>query len=279
MTTDNIRKKWPIAVFDSGLGGLSVLGEIMALLPSESFLYLADSYNCPYGSRPADETVTLVLRHMDFLMACRCKLVVVACNTVTAIAIDRLRATYPVQFIGMEPALKPACRMTRTRKIGILATENTFNGRLYRQTHQKYAAGIDVFVQPGFGLVELVEANAHKGPQALSLIEKYICPMLEHHVDTIVLGCTHYPFFRHLIHQIAGDRVQVVDPSRAVAARTAEVLSRSGLLADSGNSPDRTLFTSGDPGVAEAVLSNVIKQPFRIMQLAPVAEDLPARQA
>lgn len=257
----------PIAVFDSGLGGLSVLREIMAILPLEPVRYLADSRNCPYGSRPVEETTALARAHIEFLLSLSCKLVVVACNTITAAAIDILRREYSVPFIGMEPALKPACRQTRTGRIGILATENTFNGKLFQQTYEKYAKGIQVYVQPGYGLVELVEANEHRSRKAYELMKKYLAPMMENGVDTLVLGCTHYPFLTPVIRDITGDTVHIIDPAGAVAVQTCRVLKESGLMSGNRIPPDHILFTSGSPHTARTVLSSITDRPFDVVTL------------
>ncbi|MBU8910469.1 MAG: glutamate racemase, partial [Desulfobacterales bacterium] len=213
-------QKHPIGIFDSGVGGLSVLKEIRKLLPCESINYFGDSGNCPYGSKTKDEAFSLARKNIKFLLKRNCKLIVIACNTVTAVAIDSFRSEYKIPFVGMEPALKPAAIQTKSKKIGILATENTFNGRLYKQTFEKYADGIEVFVQPGDGLVELVEKGAQNSEEAKKLLEKYLLPMLQKGTDTIVLGCTHYPFFKEMIKKITKNSVAIIDPGDAVAIQT-----------------------------------------------------------
>lgn len=258
----------PVAVFDSGLGGLSVLTQIVKYLPFESVYYLADSQNCPYGSRSADETIFLAKKHIDFLIRLNCKMVVIACNTITATAIDILRKEYSIPFIGMEPALKPAALNTRTGKIGILATENTFKGKLYQQTFEKFATQIDVFVQPGFGLVELVESNQHKSREADVLIEKYLAPMIDHGVDTIVLGCTHYPFFMESIRKLTGDRINVINPAMAVAAHARRILDTYSLLSDPLHVPDYVFYTSGSIPIAKTILSEVMDCRFDFVSLS-----------
>lgn len=257
----------PVAVFDSGLGGLSVLTQIIRHLPAESIVYLADSRNCPYGSRPLDETIFLAKKNIDFLVHQHCKMVVVACNTITAAAIDVLRKDYPIPFIGMEPALKPAAKNTRTGKIGVLATENTFKGRLYQQTYEKFAIGVDVFVQPGLGLVELVESNQHTGAKAEALIDQYLTPMMEQGVDTIVLGCTHYPFFMESILRVTKNQVRIINPADAVAAHTKRVLEESCLSAEDVHIPEYVFYTSGNIPMAKTILSQIIDQPFEFSYL------------
>ncbi len=254
----------PIGIFDSGVGGLSVLREIRKQLPAESILYFADSGNCPYGSRSEGQVLNLARRKIKFLLDRECKLVVIACNTVTAVAIAALRADYPIPFIGMEPALKPAALRTRTGKIGVLATENTFKGSLFRQTCERHANGLDVFVQPGHGLVELVEQGEHHSPKARQLLTTYLVPMLEKGADTIVLGCTHYPFLKEMIQSIVQDRAAIIDPSDAVAAQTAKVLDQFGLAAPASHTPWFRFFTTGDQKIAERFFTLVMDHPFEL---------------
>ena len=152
----------PIGIFDSGLGGLSVWKEILKLLPKESVIYYADSANCPYGEKPTSQISQLAQKIVDFLLVENCKIIVVACNTATAAAIQDLRTKYQVPIVGMEPAIKPAALRTRTGKVGVLATQGTLNGSLFKQTKEKYAQGVEVFTQIGYGLVELVEREGSR---------------------------------------------------------------------------------------------------------------------
>ncbi|MBI9066402.1 MAG: glutamate racemase [Salinivirgaceae bacterium] len=223
-------KKQPIGIFDSGVGGLSVLLEINAFLPNEDVIYLADSKNCPYGPKSDEQIIKLSIRNCEFLIANSCKAIVVACNTATAAAIEVLRSKFNIPIIGMEPAIKPAALNTNTGKIGILATKGTFNGKLYKDTSEKYANNIDKVVQIGDGLVELVENNMHNSEEARQLIFKYISPMINNNVDQIVLGCTHYPFFKSLILDILPEHIKLIDPSLAIAVRLKSVLKKAGIL-------------------------------------------------
>lgn len=214
-----------IGVFDSGLGGLTVWREIRRQMPNEDILYFADSKNCPYGPKPPQTIAKLACGIVDGMIAAGCKMVVVACNTATAAAIDTLRQTYSIPFVGMEPAIKQAALNTKTGKVGVLATKGTFDGRLYKETSRKYANNIDVMVQIGTGLVELVEADEYETGKAHALLEKYVVPMIEHGVDQIVLGCTHYPFFKPQIERMVGSGVAVIDPAPAVARQAGKMLS------------------------------------------------------
>lgn len=261
----------PVGIFDSGIGGLSVLKEIRKSLPNESIVYFADSANCPYGSKAQAEAQALAREKVEFLLEHGCKLIVIACNTVTAVAIDEFRSTFTVPFIGMEPALKPAALQTKTGKIGVLATENTFNGRLFKQTREKYANGMDVFAQPGLGLVELVEKGEYNSKKARQLLKKYLLPMIAQGVDTLVLGCTHYPFLKETIEMIMPHPIFVIDSSTAVAAQTKRVLDRFGLRSDEQTPPTFSFYTTGEKNRADQILSQTMNSPYRLTQIKKYA--------
>ena len=238
----------PIGIYDSGLGGLTVWREVRRLLPHEALVYLGDGKNCPYGSRPKEEIRALADEAVGTLVAEGCKLVVVACNTATAAAIDFLRAKYaPLPIVGMEPAVKPACLATRSGVVGVLATERSLDGDLFRRTAARYGRGIEVLTVPGRGFVELVEQDREQTPEAEACVRAAVGGMLDRGVDQIVLGCTHYPFLLPVLKRVlAGRDVTVVDPSPAVARRVAQLLDEYGLrTADKG--PGRCRFlTSAD---------------------------------
>jgi len=206
-----------IGVFDSGLGGLSVWKEIIKLLPDVSLFYVSDNAWCPYGPRPAEEVVERSRVISRFLIGKGCRLIVVACNTATAAAIDTLRQNFPIPFVGMEPAVKPAALHSRTGVVGVLATQGTFGGRLYRETSQRFAAHVQVLERVGTGLVELIEQGLTDTPQTETLLRTYIEPMMEAGADHLVLGCTHYPFLIPSIEKITCGRLTIVDPAPAVA--------------------------------------------------------------
>ncbi|WP_301958313.1 glutamate racemase [uncultured Alistipes sp.] len=238
----------PVGVYDSGLGGLTVWREIRRALPAESLVYLGDGANCPYGSRPREEVRRLADAAVGRLAEAGCKLVVVACNTATAAAIDSLRSGYaPLPIVGMEPAVKPACLATRSGVVGVLATERSLDGELFRRTAAKYGGGIEVLTVPGRGFVELVEGDREDTPEAEACVRAVVEPMLERSADQIVLGCTHYPFLRPVLDRIvAGRDVRIVDPSPAVARRVAELLDRGGLRAAPDHLPRYEFITFAD---------------------------------
>ncbi|MDE5637188.1 MAG: glutamate racemase [Alistipes sp.] len=243
----------PIGVYDSGLGGLSVWRELRRALPDESLTYLGDGKNCPYGSRPREEVRLLADDAVACLLAEGCKMVVVACNTATAAAIDFLREKYPsVPIVGLEPAVKPACLETRSGVVGVLATERSLDGEPFRRTASRYGSGIEVITAPGRGFVELVEQSREDTPEAEACVRAAVGEMLDRGADRIVLGCTHYPFLRHVIERVIGDRdVRIVDSSAAVARRTEQLLDRFGLRAAEGHKPEYRFLTFADDVYAE----------------------------
>lgn len=214
-----------VGVFDSGVGGITVLKELVKLLPNYSFIYFADTKNCPYGPKGKDEIIRLSTIITNFLVSRGCCAIVVACNTATAAAIDYLRDNFSVPFVGMEPAVKPAALATKTNSIGVLATEGTFKGRLYQETTSKYASDINVVYKVGEGLVELVEQGKSSSNDLRVLLEKYITPMLTENIDHLVLGCTHYPFFTDTLKQILPKHVTIVNPAPAVAKQASRVIN------------------------------------------------------
>ncbi len=248
----------PIGIFDSGIGGLSVWKEVVKLLPDESIIYLADNAHCPYGPRPEAEIIALCKNNVDFLLSHQCKLIVVACNTATAAAIEALRTQYDIPFVGMEPAIKPAALHSKTGKVGVLATQGTLNGKLFKNTSDRYASHVEIFMQIGHGLVELVEAGKAETPEAEQLLRKYVEPMLEKGVDHIVLGCTHYPFLLSTLQKITGKAVDIVDSAGAVALQTRRILEAHYLQSPAGPTPFYHFYASGDTMVLERVLEEIL---------------------
>ena len=214
---DNSCKQIHIGVFDSGVGGLSVWKEILKLTPCARFSYVSDGAYCPYGPRPVEEVIDRARAITRFLIGRGSDIIVVACNTATAAAIDTLREEFDIPFVGMEPAVKPAILNSKSGVVGVLATKGTLGGRLYNNTLHKYALEVEVLEQIGDGLVELVEKGEYEGDMVNTLLRKYIDPMVMAGADHIVLGCTHYPFLRREIEKIAGERIVIVDPAPAVA--------------------------------------------------------------
>ena len=232
-----------VGFFDSGLGGLCILDAFKTLCPHESTIYIADSKNCPYGNKPAAEIVKLAESNTRRLLRRGCKMVVVACNTATAAAIDFLRERHPeVPFIGIEPAVKPAALRSKTGVVGVLATAGTFGGRLYNETKAKFARDVTVIATVADEFVELVERKEISGVAAERVVRARIEPLLKAGCDKIVLGCTHFPHLKPLIEKICDGRAEVIDPSDAVARQARRVLAARGLAAPASAKPSHVFI-------------------------------------
>ncbi|WP_036382608.1 glutamate racemase [Muricauda sp. MAR_2010_75] len=233
----------PIGIFDSGVGGTSIWKEIKKMLPHENTIYLADSANAPYGEKSKEEILQLSIKNTEFLLQQDCKLIVVACNTATTNAIDYLRTHYNVPFIGIEPAIKPAALHTKTKKVGVLATQGTLSSSLFHNTSKLFAEGITVVEQEGKGLVELIESGQINSVVTRGLLLSFLRPMLEQDIDCLVLGCTHYPYLIPLLQDILPDHISIIDSGEAVARQTKAVLEKNQLLNTKGQ-PGEHLFCS-----------------------------------
>ncbi len=238
-------RKAPLGVFDSGVGGLSVLHAIRELLPNEDVIYVADQAFAPYGKRTKTEIIQRADAISKWLIAQNCKLIVVACNTATTNAISHLRNTHTVPFVGIEPAIKPAALGSKTAVVGVLATEGTLSSELFQTTTQDHAKEIEVITQVGHGLVELVEEGNAESAQAEEQLRKDLAPMLKHPIDHLVLGCTHYPFLSKTLKKILPNNVTIVDCGNAVAKQTKRLLEKHHISsADGGNT---TYFSTAIP--------------------------------
>lgn len=250
----------PIGIFDSGVGGTSILKEINELLPSENIIYLADSKNAPYGEKPPKDIVALSKKNTEYLLSKQCKLIVVACNTATTNAISFLRNYYTVPFIGIEPAIKPAALNSKTGSIGILATKGTLSSSLFHRTSDLFARNIKVTEQIGNGLVELIEAGKLHSPEMRSLLKSYLKPMLAAEIDHLVLGCTHYSFLIPNLHGLLPEGVKIIDSARAVARQTKRILGSKNLQSDASANGKVQLLTNGNP----VILKNLIEERYQI---------------
>ena len=243
----------PIGIYDSGFGGLSVWRELYRALPNESLVYLGDGKNCPYGSQAADNILQYATQSVERLLERGCKMIVVACNTATAVAIKHLRDKYPeVPFVGLEPAVKPACLTTKSGVVGVVATERSLQGEKFLTTLARYGEGVDVIKAVGRGFVEAVEADAELLPQTETLVRQTIEPIIEAGADVIVLGCTHYPFLRGVIDKVIGDRtVRVIDSGEAVEKRVESLLDEYDIRAAVDNRAEYEFLTFADEDYAE----------------------------
>ena len=237
----------PIGVFDSGIGGLSVANAIYGLLPHESMIYYADTGRVPYGPRPRAQIQAFAHEITAFLLNKGCKMIVVACNTATAAALEDLRRAWPdVDFVGMEPAVKPAAAATRNGRVGVMATLATISSERYAELMRRYAAGVEVYEDPCLGLVPLIERGLLDHPETDALLDEILNPMLARDIDTLVLGCTHYPFILPRINaKLAGGDRRVIDPAPAVARQTARLLQTREIAAPPDAEPAYTFYHSG----------------------------------
>ncbi|KUZ81293.1 glutamate racemase [Burkholderia ubonensis] len=236
----------PVGVFDSGLGGLSVLRAVRAQLPDESFVYVADSRNAPYGPRDEAFITERTLAIGEWLARQGAKALVVACNTATAQSIAAIRERLSIPLVGVEPGIKPAAALSASGIAGVLATQSTLASARFQALLDRYGAGRRFICQPGHGLVEAVERGDTNSPALRALLDGYLQPMLDAGADTLVLGCTHYPFFTETIRDLVGDRLTIVDTSDAIARQLARVLDERGLRAPAGTraAPPRFCSTS-----------------------------------
>ena len=237
----------PIGIFDSGVGGLSVLRAIREQLPDENIIYFADQGHVPYGPRRLEEVREFSEAITRFLLDRGVKLIVVACNTASAAALHSLRQMFPdIPFVGMEPAVKPAAEVTRTGVVGVLATPATFQGALYASVVERFAGNVTLLQDTCPGLVQQIEKGELDTAETRQILESALRRMLDRGIDTVVLGCTHYPFVIPLIQEIAGPEVRVIDPAPAVARQVARLLDSAEARRVVSRGETLRLFTSGD---------------------------------
>jgi glutamate racemase len=263
----------PIGIFDSGAGGLSVLKAIRQQLPHAETIFIADQAHVPYGPRSLDEVRAYSEAITHFLLGQGAKLIVVACNTASAAALIWLRQTFPeVPFVGMEPALKPAAEITQSGVVGVLATPATFQGALYASVVERFAQGVKIFQDTCPGLVTEIEAGRLSGTRTRTILETALLPMLAEGIDTIVLGCTHYPFVIPLIEEISGPNVRVIDPAPAVARQIKRVSAAKGISyhgTETGEDakPVRVFYTTGQPEQLSQLLPILFGEPGQVGKL------------
>ncbi len=251
----------PVGVFDSGVGGLSVWREITRQLPCEATIYIADQIHIPYGPKPAETLCRYADGIVRFLLACDCKAIVVACNSASAAALKHLRAQFPeIPFIGMEPAVKPAARGTRSRVVAVLATPATLQGELFAATTERHAQGIKIIGEPCPGLVARIESNQAHTPETEAMLRTFLAPALAAGADHVVLACTHYPFVIDTIRRIVGPNAEVIDPAPAVARHLGRILAERGLAVDDtcSDAPVHRFFTTSDTGIFACALRDFI---------------------
>ena len=239
-----------IGIFDSGVGGLSVFREIRKVLPEQSYIYYSDNAHCPYGEKSREYIIDRTRAITQMLIEKGCEIIVVACNTATAAAISTLREEFPIKFIGMEPAIKPAAQATKTGVVGVLAPAGTLKATKYIDTRAKWAQNVKIVEHIGQGFVELVENGSVCGPAAETTVSASLKPLLDAGADTIVLGCTHYPFLIDTIKKVASEtypdrEITVIDPAPAVARHLVEVMAEEDIEPVSKEGYQIELLASG----------------------------------
>jgi glutamate racemase len=261
----------PIGVFDSGVGGLSIVRELRQEMPSEPIIFVADQAHVPYGPRPMEEIRLLSYGITRFLRAQGADLIVVACNTASAAALKPLRGEFSgVPFVGMEPAVKPAAESTRSGVVGVLATPATFQGELFASVVERFGQGVRLVNQTVPGLVEQIEAGQLDAPETEDMIRRALKPILEAGADTIVLACTHYPFVIPVIQRLAGAGVAVIDPAPAIARQAARLRSQ----VHAASHAALTLVSTGDPQSLLAASRRLIDEGETALQARWSAGDL-----
>jgi glutamate racemase len=252
----------PIGIFDSGIGGLSILQELYRRLPTENYVFFADQHNVPYGEKTKEELIALTTRIVKFLLDEQAKMVVVACNTATCYAIETLRTSYDIPIVGVVPAIKLAAEQTKTNEIALISTPATAKSDYVTDLIQKFAVGKTVARIGCFGLENAVETGKLDSKETAQVLAKYILPLKETNVDQLVLGCTHYPFLKKQISDILGPSVTLIDSGAAVARRVEAVLAEKNIANSSGASETK-FFTNGDADrfseVASSLLGRVIQ--------------------
>jgi len=236
----------PIGIFDSGVGGTSILKEVQKLLPQEHIIYLADSKHAPYGNKSQAQILQLSIKNTELLISKGCKIIVVACNTATTNAIYYLRENFKVPFIGIEPAIKPAALQSLSKKVGILATKGTLSSSLFHNTAELHASGIKMIEQEGTGLVPLIEAGMANSQETKKLLQSYLKPMLAEGIDYLVLGCTHYPYLIPVLKELLPENVKIIDSGEAVARQTKAVMIKNDLLNNTSDVGKHILHSNTD---------------------------------
>lgn len=257
----------PIGIFDSGIGGLSVLHHIRELLPAEDLIYVSDRAHLPYGTKTSSFILGRSEYIVDFLVQQGVKAVVIACNTATAVAVAHLRQRYSLPIIGMEPGVKPATARSRNGLIGVLATEGTLTSGKFQNLVAQHSNGADIYYCPCHGWVEAIEHNGASHVKTIELVEQALIPVLEKGVDTLVLGCTHYPFLKDTIEKVAGPSIAIIDTGEPVADHLRRRLSDGNLLSSNPYPGSIAYWCSAPPGKTQALITRIQGQPCTVKQL------------
>ena len=247
-----------IGVFDSGVGGLSILDEALQQLPHHNYIYFADSANAPYGDKPPQWIAERSLQICRYLMEQDCSAIVVACNTATAEAIATIRSTLDIPIIGVEPGIKPAAMQSQNGIVGVLATEATLNSDKFNALLATLPEHCQFIKQAGAGLVPLIEAGLIETPEMQALLRSHLKPILDQGADTLVLGCTHYPFLKKMIRAVVGDSMTLIDTSDAVVRQLLRQMHQQGLIVSSKHSPKLSLLSTANADTLEAMAERLL---------------------
>ncbi len=257
-----------IGVFDSGVGGLWILSHLQKELPNYNYIFFGDQIHVPYGDRTMEEIRDFSEEITRFLISQNCKIIVIACNTASAAALKHLRIEFPgILFVGMEPAIKPATEVTKTKKVGVLATPATFEGELYNSVVERFAHDVEIFTNTCDGLVEQIEKGELDSQVTKMILEKAIKPMLAKNIDTIVLGCTHYPFVIPQIKEIVGDNVKVIDPTNAIVRQVSHLITLNNLSNENNKKGVINIFTSGKIENMQPVLWKLFDKNMEVVSI------------
>jgi glutamate racemase len=256
-----------VGVFDSGLGGLSIARCITENLPNEQLIYVSDHLFAPYGDKSSTVIIERVNKLADWLINQNVKVIVVACNTATVIAIEQLRLRVSIPVIGVEPAIKPAAIQSKSKKVALLVTEATAVNQRFLALIALHKNGSDVFIQPCPGLVELIELGLHKSEQCRQLLQRFLQPLLQKNIDTLVLGCTHYPFVRSLIQEIVGNKITIMETAQPVTEQLIRKLKQKDIIQDVENIPQHTFYSSRMSQEQTKLMSELFGQDLSLEQL------------
>ena len=254
--------EFPIGIFDSGIGGLTIQKKINTFLPNENLVYYSDNFNSPYGNKSGQELDEICINNCEFLINKKCKLIVVACNTATTNCIKKLRSKFNIPFVGVEPAIKPAAKKTKSGKIGVLATEGTLRSKQFNNISEIHTKNVKVIEENAKGLVELIERGIFKGQDLRLILIKHLSRMIEIGIDQLVLGCTHFPLIIDEIKKIIPPKISILESSDAVAKQTKRVLKENNLIKNEGIG--NTTFYCNGPTTS---LNKILNYNFEIIRI------------
>jgi len=221
----------PIGIFDSGIGGISILDKLKDMLPNENYIYLADNLNCPYGNKSKDEITCLSIKNCEKLVELNCKIIIVACNTATTNSIEKMRKSISIPIVGIEPGLKPAIYYTKTKNIGVLATGKTLSSKLFFETlNSNKNENIVIHEQIGYQLVDMIEKTSYTNEDIYEILKSYLSPMINKNIDCLVLGCTHYHYLKSIIKDIIPNNVFIIDTITPVVNHVLNILKQKKIL-------------------------------------------------